>query len=86
MANLENNSIDTRTFTQFCEGLTKRQWVDLHCDITSKLKRSPQCVYKWKRGDTFPSSVSERVKISEIINRKFNILTRHWTLFPDPQL
>jgi hypothetical protein len=86
MANLENNSADTRTFVQFCASLTKRQWVDLHADIVAKIKRSPQCVYKWKTGVTFPSSVTERAKISEIINRKFNLATRHWTLFPDPQL
>lgn len=86
MANLENNSLDTRTFQQICAGLTKRQWVELQGELAQKLKRSLQCIYNWKRGVRIPSSASERVKIAEHINKKFNTYTRHWTLFPDPQL
>ena len=86
MANLENNSLDTRTFGQFCESLTKRQWVELQGELAQKLKRSLQCIYNWKRGYRVPSSASERARIAEHINRKFNITTRHWFLFPDPEL
>lgn len=86
MANLENNSVDTRTFVQICAALTKRQWVELQGELAQKLKRSMQCIYNWKRGVRIPSSASERVKISDHINKKFNIFTRHWTLFPDPEL
>ena len=50
MANLENNSLDTRTFGQFCDGLTKRQWVELQGELAQKLKRSLQCIYNWKKG------------------------------------
>lgn len=86
MANIENLSLDTRTFTEFCETLTKRQWVELQGDLAQRLKRSLQCIYNWKRGTRIPSSSSERIKISDYINRKFNLNTRHWLLFPDPEL
>lgn len=86
MANLENYSRDTRTFMQICATLTKRQWVELQGELSQKLKRSHQCIYNWKRGVRIPSSATERVKVSDHINKKFNIFTRHWTLFPDPQL
>lgn len=86
MANLENNSLDTRTFGQICDGLTKRQWVELQGELAQKLKRSLQCIYNWKKGYRVPSSASERARIAEHINRKFNIATRHWFLFPDPEL
>ena len=82
MANLVNNPVDTRTFAQICAGLTKRQWVELQGEIAQKLKRSTQSIYNWKRGSRVPSSATERVKISNIVNAKFNIATRHWTLFP----
>lgn len=83
MANVVNNPVDTRSFVQICAGLTKREWVELHGDLMQKLKKSAQCIYKWKRGESMPSSAMERVKISECINRKFQITTRHWTLFPE---
>lgn len=86
MANLENNSVDTRTFCQICATLTKRQWVELQGELAQQLKRSLQCIYNWKRGVRIPSSPSERVKVSNYINKKFNTYTRHGTLFPDPQL
>ncbi len=82
MANLENNPVDTRTFTQICAGLTKKQWVELQGELAQKLKRSMQCIYNWRRGPRIPSSASERVKISNHINTKYGINTRHWTLFP----
>ncbi len=82
MANLENNPVDTRTFPQICAGLTKKQWVELQGELAQKLKRSMQCIYNWKLGPRIPSSASERVKISNHINSKYNINTRHWTLFP----
>ena len=84
MANLENLSLDARTFPQFCEHLSKREWIDLQSDLMQKLKKSGQCIYKWKKGQSMPMSAMERVKISEYINKKFNILTRHWVLFPEP--
>lgn len=84
MANLGNISVDTRTFPQFCESLSKTQWVDMQADLISKLKKSAQCIYKWKKGHCIPSSAMERAKVSEYINKKFNTYTRHWTLFPEP--
>jgi hypothetical protein len=86
MANLENNSVDTRTFPQFCAGLTKRQWIDMQTDLVIALRRTHQCIYNWKRGYRVPGSAVEKAKVSNYINRKFNANTRHWTLFPDPQL
>lgn len=82
MANLENNSVDTRTFAQICDGLTKLQWIDLQNDLASKLKRSHQCIWNWKKGIRIPSSASEARDLSNLINRKYGILTRYWTLFP----
>ena len=82
MANLENNLVDTRTFAQICASLSKRQWVELQGELAQKLKRSMQCIYNWKRGDRIPGSASERVKISNHLNSKYGITTRHWTLFP----
>ena len=86
MANLGNNSLDTRTFAQICATLTKRQWVEMQGELAQKLKRSLQCIYNWKKGVRIPSSASERVKVSQYINQKYKITTRHGTLFPDPQL
>jgi hypothetical protein len=54
----------------------------LQGELAQKLKRSMQCIYIWKRGARIPSSASERVKISNHINSKYSINTRHWTLFP----
>lgn len=83
MANLENLSLDTRTFIEFCSGLSKREWIDLQCDLSQKLKRSTQCIYNWKKGVRAPSSPSERKSISDYINKKFGITTRYWILFPE---
>ena len=83
MANLANNPIDARTFVQVCASISKREWVELHGPLMQKLKRSAQCIYKWKKGHSMPSSLMERVKISDSINKKFNTYTRHWTLFPE---
>ena len=83
MANIENLSLDTRSFVEICSGLSKREWVDLHSDLMQKLKKTAQCIYKWKKGNSMPSSIMERVKISECINRRFGLTTRHWTLFPE---
>ena len=86
MANLENNSIDARTFVQICASLTKREWIELQGDLMTSLKRSAQCIYNWKKGVRVPSSNSERVKVATHINKKFNTNTRHWTLFPDNEI
>lgn len=83
MANLENKSLDTRTFEEFCKGLTKREWTQVQRDLSEILKRSFQCIYNWKRGVRMPSSNSERVKVSNYLNKKFNLNTRHWLLFPE---
>ena len=83
MANLENLSLDARTFPQFCATLSKREWIELQSDLMGKLKKSGQCIYKWKKGQAMPMSAMERANISNYINKKFNIYTRHWTLFPE---
>ena len=85
MANLVINPTDARTFVQFCDSLSKKEWVDLHGELMQRLKRSAQCIYKWKNGLSIPSSIMERKAISDHINKKYQTLTRHWTLFPDPQ-
>lgn len=83
MANLENNSLDTRTFAQICEGLSKKEWVELQSELMQKLKRSAQCIYKWRKGQCIPLSIMERLHISNHVNKKFNVYTRYWTLFPE---
>jgi hypothetical protein len=83
MANLANNPVDTRTFAQFCAGLTKRDWIDIQAEIALKLRRSAQTIYYWRSGSRIPCSIPERKIVSDLINRKFNINTRYWTLFPE---
>jgi hypothetical protein len=83
MANLENISLDTRTFPEICSGLTKREWVEMQGDLMTALRRSAQCIYNWKKGVRVPSSAMERVKVSNYLNKRFTLNTRHWFLFPD---
>lgn len=83
MANIENNLVDTRTFAEICAGLTKRQWVELQGELAQKVKRSSQTIYNWRGGRVAPGSALERKTVSDHINRKLGITTRHWTLFPE---
>lgn len=82
MANLENNPVDTRTFVQICAGLSKKEWVELQGELAQKVKRTGQTIYYWRKGQKNPSSTLERVLISNHINKKYGITTKHWTLFP----
>ena len=83
MANLDNSLIDTRTFVDFCKGLTKDEWVKMQGDLVLKLRRSGQCIYNWKVGKRNPTSPSERKAISDYLNKRFGTTTKYWFLFPE---
>lgn len=83
MANLANNPVDTRTFVEICAGLSKSERIELQGEIASKVKRTGQCIYYWIKGMKTPSSALEQARISEVLNRKFNLSTHKKFLFPE---
>ena len=81
MANIVKKELDTRTFPQICDSLSKAEWQEIRTNCIAKTGKSESAVYYWREGKQ-PVSLMERKAVSDIINRVLGIRTHHRTLFP----
>lgn len=76
----EKESIDTRTFPQVWNSLTRTEQAELRDVLTRNGRCSRVSVYRWTKGAS-PISPALRREVASVIRKTFGLPVSHMTLF-----